>query len=87
LRLKKLIDILGNEWDILPLTSGGCVFCDNCTYPAPCLKPDLRMNSLSAFGIDAGKLCEKAGLEYSFRSDRVYFVALVLMTYMGDEYA
>jgi predicted metal-binding protein len=85
LRLKKLIEILGNEWDILALTSGGCVFCDTCAYPAPCLKPDSRMNSLSAFGIDAGKLCKRAGLEYSFRPDRVYFVALVLMAYMGDE--
>ena len=37
------------------------------------------MNSLSAYGIDVGKLCEAAGLEYSFKPDMVYYIALVLM--------
>ena len=64
---------------ILALTTGGCVFCKTCSYPYPCVKPGLRMNSLSAFGIDVGKLCEKAGWEYSFRQDRAYFIALVLI--------
>ncbi|MDR0469662.1 MAG: hypothetical protein LBH09_06775 [Peptococcaceae bacterium] len=39
----------------------------------------MRMKSLSAYGSDVGKLCEKARLEYSFRPDRVYYVALVLI--------
>ena len=67
------------KMDVLALTSGGCVFCETCAFPEPCVKPDVRMNSLSAFGIDVGKLCEMAGLEYSFRPDKVYFIALVLM--------
>ena len=65
--------------ELLAFTSGGCVFCEACAYPEPCLKPDVRMNSLSAYGIDVGKLCGMAGLEYSFRPDRVYFVALVMV--------
>jgi predicted metal-binding protein len=79
LRLRDFIETLKDEAEILALTSGGCVFCDKCTFPKPCIKPDVRMNSLSAFGIDVGKLCEKAKLEYSFRKDRVYYVALVLI--------
>ncbi|MDR1892604.1 MAG: DUF2284 domain-containing protein [Oscillospiraceae bacterium] len=63
---------------ILPLTSGGCVFCEQCSYPVPCVKPDVKMESLSAFGIDVGKLCEQAGLAYSFSNDIVYFTALLL---------
>ena len=79
-RLKKFIENYGKAWtDKLVLTTGGCVLCDKCTYPQPCVKPDTRMNSLSAYGIDVGKLCEKANLEYSFRPDKVYYTALVLI--------
>ena len=54
-------------------------FMEKCAYPEPCVKPDVRMNSLSAYGIDVGKLSKLAGLEYSFRSDMVYYTALVLI--------
>ena len=80
LRLREFIKTTTDKCrSILALTSGGCVFCDTCAYPDPCIKPDIRMNSLSAYGIDVGKLCERAELEYSFRADRVYYIALVLM--------
>ena len=80
LRLKEFATAACGEYeDILVLTSGGCIFCDDCTYPEPCVKPDIRMNSLSAYGIDVGRLCGTAGLEYSFSPDKVYFVALVLV--------
>ncbi|MCL2826485.1 MAG: DUF2284 domain-containing protein [Eggerthellaceae bacterium] len=64
---------------VLPLTSGGCVFCEECCYPDPCIKPEVKMESLSAFGIDVGNLCELAGLDFSFRADKVFFVALLLV--------
>ena len=79
LRLREFIENNCAGMDIMALTSGGCIFCKTCAYPEPCVKPDTRMNSLSAHGIDVGKLCETAGLEYSFRPDRVYYVALVLI--------
>ncbi|MCL1805957.1 MAG: DUF2284 domain-containing protein [Clostridiales bacterium] len=79
LRLREFIEkYCAGQMDVFTLTSGGCIFCDTCTYPEPCVKPDIRMNSLSAYGIDVGKLCEKAGLEYAFQPDRVYYVALTL---------
>jgi predicted metal-binding protein len=81
LRLREFIEkYCAGQMDVLALSSGGCIFCDTCAYPEPCVKPDVRMNSLSAYGIDVGKLCEKAGLEYAFRPDRVYYVALVLIS-------
>ena len=64
---------------LLPLTNGGCVFCEECAYPEPCIKPDLKMESLSAFGIDVGGLCEGAGLPYSFNPEIVYYTALLLL--------
>ena len=80
MRLKKLVELLKPEFiKVLPLTSGGCIFCDQCSYPKPCLKPDVKMESLSAFGIDVGKLCKKANLPFVFRDDIVYFTALLLL--------
>ena len=78
-RLREFLEKHCTDMDVLTLTSGGCVLCDVCVYPKLCVKPDIRMNSLSAYGIDVGKLCEIAGFEYSFRPDKVYYVALVLM--------
>ena len=79
LRLREFIENYCSGMDVLALTSGGCIFCEVCAYPEPCVKPDVRMNSLSAYGIDVSKLCEKAKLDYSFRPDKVYFIALVLI--------
>jgi len=65
-----------NGANILPLTTGGCLVCEFCTFPGvPCCEPERRMHSLSAYGINVGMLCERAELEYSFRPDMVYFTA------------
>jgi Zn-finger protein/predicted metal-binding protein len=80
LRFKKFIEFVKQDSvGILPLTSGGCVFCEQCGYPAPCIKPGVKMESLSAFGIDVGELCRIADVEYSFREDMVYYTALLLI--------
>lgn len=79
LRLKELVEVLRPQvQSVLPLTSGGCIFCDTCHYPEPCIHPDVKMESLSAFGIDVGALCAAANLPYSFRADRLYLTALLL---------
>ncbi len=79
-RFRQLIEEL-SPWpgEVLPLTTGGCVFCDSCAYPEPCRRPQVKMESLSAFGIDVAALCREAGLDYSFREDRVYFTALLML--------
>ena len=80
LRLQSFLEAYCNELtDILALTSGGCVFCEDCAFPEPCVNPNIRMNSLSAYGIDVGKLCEAAGFEYTFTPNKLYLVALVLI--------
>lgn len=79
-RLKEFREAINDKsLDSIALTTGGCIFCATCAFPNSCIKPNLRMSSLSAYGIDVGKLCEKAQWEYSFRPDRVYYVALVLL--------
>lgn len=80
LRFLRLIEAVRHDCrQFLPLTTGGCVLCKSCSYPEPCRKPDLKMESLSAFGIDVFALCQKAGLEYSFREDTLYLTALLLI--------
>jgi len=64
---------------LLALSTGGCLVCDECCYPAPCVHPDIKMESLSAFGIDVGALCAGAGLPFSFSDDHVTYVALLLI--------
>ena len=80
IRFRDFIEIVKRDFpDILPLATGGCVFCKDCCYPEPCIRPDVKMESLSAFGIDVGNLCESAGLPFSFRDDMVYYTALLLI--------
>lgn len=80
LRLGKLVEALkADVAEVLPLSTGGCVFCEACSYPAPCIHPDVKMESLSAFGIDVGDLCRSAGLPYAFCRDRLYLTALVMV--------
>lgn len=80
LRLKKLVEMLRLEHDkLLILSYGGCNLCKECSYPEPCIRPKERTESLGAYGIDVGALCSVAGLEYSFREDRLYLTALILI--------
>jgi predicted metal-binding protein len=80
LRLRDLVEAVRPQVDaLLPLTTGGCIFCEVCSYPAPCVKPDVKMESLSAFGVDVGALCARAGLPFAFRDDVVYYTALLLV--------
>lgn len=80
LRLQNLSEALrGTVTALMPLSTGGCLLCEKCIYPEPCIHPDSKMESLSAFGIDVGQLCKKAGLPYSFQSDRLYLTALLLL--------
>ena len=61
------------------LTTGGCGLCEKCTFPdEPCRIPDKNRGSLSAFGVNVTKLCEAAGMEFSFTSGIMRMVACIL---------
>ena len=61
------------------LTTGGCDLCEKCTFPdEPCRIPDKNRGSLSAFGVNVGKLCEAAKMEYSFTEGILRMVACIL---------
>ena len=61
------------------LTTGGCGLCEKCTFPdEPCRIPDKNRGSLSAFGVNVTKLCESAGMEFSFTPGIMRMVACIL---------
>lgn len=77
--MKLFKQIRGEQGDAYLLTTGGCGLCEDCTFPdAPCRIPDKNRGSLSAFGINVGKLCESAGMEYSFTEGVMRMVACIL---------
>ena len=64
----------------MALATGGCRECEKCTYPhEPCRKPNIRRGSLSAFGIDVGKLCKAHGVDFEFTEGTLYFTACMLV--------
>jgi len=79
-KLMKLAGLLKSDGHpCLALSTGGCILCDDCSFPAgPCLKPEERMHSLSAAGVDVEKLCRKAGLDFSFGGDSIYYTACLV---------
>ena len=79
-RLDKLADAMRAELaDVIEFSTGGCDLCSPCSYPdAPCIKPGLRRESLSAHGVAVGATCERAGLDYSFETGCVRFVGMIL---------
>ncbi|MCL1803171.1 MAG: DUF2284 domain-containing protein [Eubacteriaceae bacterium] len=78
-RLRDFIENSCTGIEVLALSSGGCILCEECAYPEPCIYPDQRMNSLSAFGVNVSYLCVSSGMEYSFVQDTLRQVALVMM--------
>ena len=72
-----------NDSEVLPLTTGGCIICETCTYPAqPCREPARQFQSLSAHGIDVAALCGWVGFDFSFREDQVTYIACLLVNKM-----
>ena len=43
-----------------------CVWCEECSYPAPCRFPHMARPSMDAYGIDIGKTVETIGMEVVF---------------------
>ncbi len=61
------------------LTTGGCELCEKCTFPdAPCRRPEKQRGSLSAFGVDVGKLSAALGVDYAFEPGKLRLVACVV---------
>ena len=64
----KLLPQLREKMDrLLPLGTGSCTICKECTYPdAPCRFPDKAVSSMEAFGLLVNQVCTDSGLRYNY---------------------
>ena len=66
--------------DCLPMATGGCTLCAQCTYPdAPCRFPKKAIPSMEAYGLLVSKVCEKSGLPYYYGPQTLTYTSCVLI--------
>ena len=66
--------------DCLPMATGGCTLCPQCTYPdAPCRFPKKAIPSMEAYGLLVSKVCEKSGQPYYYGPRTLTYTSCVLI--------
>ena len=77
----KFAEMLSERYeDILPLSSGGCRLCKECTYPdAPCRFPKKALSSMEAYGLLVSDVCKDNDLPYYYGPNTVTYTALYLI--------
>lgn len=66
--------------DCLPMSSGACTMCPECTYPdAPCRFPKLAIPSMEAYGLVVSKTCEDSGMKYYYGPQTITYSGCVLV--------
>ena len=77
----KLLPQLREKMDhLLPLGTGSCTICKECTYPdAPCRFPDDSYSSMEAYGLWVSKVCEESGLPYNYGPQTIAFTSCYLL--------
>lgn len=78
---RDFVETLRREYpDCLPMATGGCDICAQCTYPdAPCRFPDRAVPSMEAYGLLVSKVCEKSGLPYYYGPKTLAYTSCVLI--------
>lgn len=66
--------------DCLPMASGACTICPQCTYPdAPCRFPQLAIPSMEAYGLVVSQVCEDSGLSYYYGPKTITYTSCILI--------
>lgn len=64
----------------LPMSSGACTICRQCTYPtAPCRFPEQTIPSMEAYGLLVSQVCGDSGLGYYYGPKTITYTACVLI--------
>ena len=78
-RFFALVESLAGKLKILPVSTGTCTRCAECTYPdAPCRFPDKAMSSMEAYGMLVNDVCKANGMAYNHGPDTVCYTSCVL---------
>lgn len=63
----------------LPMGTGCCTVCRNCTYPSSaCRFPEKRISSMEAYGILVSDLCTKNHLKYYYGANTIAYTSCFL---------
>lgn len=75
-------------YDVFGMGYGGCSLCDPCKRKEgkPCAFPELRMNCLSAYCVDAAKLAERCGLPFDWNSKKLHLFGMILFGEAPDPF-
>ncbi len=66
--------------DMLPLGTGCCEQCAECTYPdAPCRFPDKAMSSMESYGLLVNQVCTDNGLRYNYGPNTIAYTGCFLL--------
>ncbi len=66
--------------DLMPLGTGGCSTCKECTYPdAPCRFPDELVSSMEACGLVVSEVCTANGVPYNHGKDTICYTGCFLL--------
>ncbi len=78
---EQFVEQLRREYpDCLPMATGGCTLCPQCTYPdAPCRFPKKAIPSMEAYGLLVSKVCEQSGLPYYYGPLTLTYTSCVLI--------
>ncbi|NTW70972.1 MAG: DUF2284 domain-containing protein [Eubacteriaceae bacterium] len=79
-RLLKVKNEIGDQFNSMILGVGGCTLCKECTYSKgePCRRPNDKIISLEAHGIDVMSLMKDNGLKYNNGPNTVTYIGGVL---------
>ncbi len=79
-RIQGLAEFMKQECvGCLPMSSGTCGICEECTYPDhPCRFPDRTWPSMEAYGLLVQDVCSRSGINYYYGSDKISFTGCIL---------
>ena len=68
-----------NGVDCLPMSSGACNVCEECTYPdAPCRFPEKAIPSMEAYGLVVSDVCTLADTPYYYGENTLTYSGCIL---------
>ncbi len=77
--LKDLCERIGTGEKMLPMASGACTICKECTYPdAPCRFPERMHSSMEAYGLVVSEVCQLANVPYYYGPLTITYTSCIL---------
>ena len=70
---------IGDEEAFMPMGSGSCRICEECTWPdAPCRFPKRMVTSMEAYGLVVSEVCQLADTPYYYGPQTITYTSCVL---------